>query len=324
MVAKKISIIIPVYNVEKYIDECVCSVLNQTYSNLEVILVDDASPDRCPKLCDKYATEDQRVTVVHQKNMGLSGARNTGLRYATGEYVLFLDSDDYLDKEFCKKAIKTAEEAQADIVVGEISSVDENGKHLEGDNNLHFERNKVLDNSQAMQSLIEQTNMKGYAWGKLYRREIAEGIEYPVGKVYEDRFTVPKYFFRAKRVCLCNGAVTFYRMRDTSISHEVSMKKLDDLLEAEEWMITFCKEHYAELVDTMESVYFGRYIHLWIMLYDAGQKSEAKALAQRMKKVYKNYADHPGIRKAHKISYRFIFFAPGLYRWMLHVMKVEQ
>ncbi len=324
MTAKKISIIIPIYNVEKYIDECVQSVLEQTYRNLEVILVDDASPDRCPKLCDQYAKEDQRITVVHQKNMGLSGARNTGLQYATGEYILFLDSDDYLDKDFCEKTLMAAEETQADIVVGEISSVDENGKHLEGDNNLCFERNEVLDNPHAMQSLIEQTNMKGYAWGKLYRREVAEGITYPVGKVYEDRFTVPKYFHRAKCVCLCHGAVTFYRMRDTSISHEVSMKKLNDLLEAEEWMITFCKENYPELVNAMESVYFGRYVHLWLLLYDAGQKKEAKALAQRMKKVYKSYADHPGIRKAHKMSYRFIFFAPGMYRWMLRVMKVEQ
>lgn len=324
MDAKKISVIIPVYQVEKYIDTCVQSVLKQTYTNLEIILVDDQSPDHCPEICDNYAASENRVIVVHQKNLGLSGARNTGLQHATGDYILFLDSDDYLEETFCEKAIAVALQNDADIVVGEISSVDEQGGLLNDDNSLHFAKSELLDHCEAMQALLEQTRMKGYAWGKLYRKSVVDGIEYPVGKVYEDRFTVPKYFSRAQKVCLCKGAVTYYRMRDTSISHDVSVKKLNDLLEAEKWLVDFCETNYPTLVDAMESIYFGRYVHIWILLYDAGQKDEAKLFSKRMKEVYNNYASHPGIRKMHKISYRLIFTMPGVYRKLIRLMKKEQ
>ena len=324
MANDKISIVIPIYKVEKYIDQCIQSVLNQTYQNLEIILVDDESPDKCPEICDQYAKADERVKVIHQKNLGLSGARNTGMQYITGNYVLFLDSDDYLALDYCEQMIKMAQNENADIVVGEIISVDDDGRLLDDKTGLHFEQSKTMNNAQAMRQLIEQTEMKGYAWGKLYKRAVAEGIKYPVGKVYEDRFTLPLYFQRAQRISLCKHAVTYYRMRTTSISHDVSIKKLNDLLEAEEWMIGFCKENYPELVATMESVYFGRYIHLWILLYDAGKNEEVKELVSRMKIVYKTYVDHPGIRRAHKISYRMIFTIPGLYRALLRKTKVEQ
>lgn len=324
MANDKISIVIPIYKVEKYIDQCVQSVLKQTYQNLEIILVDDESPDKCPEICVQYAGEDDRVKVIHQKNLGLSGARNTGMQYVTGDYVLFLDSDDFLAPDYCERMIEMAKKENSDIVVGEIISVDDDGKLLDDKTGLHFEQSKTIDNAQAMRQLVEQTEMKGYAWGKLYKYAVAKGIAYPVGKVYEDRFTLPLYFQRAQRISLCRQAVTYYRMRTTSISHDVSIKKLNDLLEAEEWMIDFCKKNYPELVTTMESVYFGRYIHLWILLYDAGKKEEAKELVNRMKNVYKTYADHLGIRRAHKISYRMIFAMPGLYRSLLRKMKVEQ
>ena len=324
MANDKISIVIPIYKVENYIDQCVQSVLNQTYQNLEIILVDDESPDKCPEICEQYAREDDRVKVIHQKNLGLSGARNTGMQYVTGDYVLFLDSDDFLALDYCERMIEMAKKENADIVVGEIISVDDDGRLLDDKTGLHFEQSKTIDNAQAMRQLVEQTEMKGYAWGKLYKYAVAEGIAYPLGKVYEDRFTLPLYFQRAQRISLCRQAVTYYRMRTTSISHDVSIKKLNDLLEAEEWMVGFCKENYPELVTNMESVYFGRYIHLWILLYDAGKKEEAKELVSRMKNIYKTYAAHPGIRRAHKISYRMIFAMPGLYRSLLRKMKVEQ
>lgn len=324
MADDKISIVIPIYKVEKYINQCIRSVLDQTYQKLEIILVDDESPDQCPVICDQYANEDERIKVIHQKNRGLSGARNEGIKYITGDYVLFLDSDDYLAPDYCEKMIAVAKQENADIVVGEIISVDDDGNILDDKNGLHFEQNKTFDNEQGMKLIIEQTEMKGYAWGKLYRRMIVDGIEYPEGKVYEDRFTLPLYFCRAKKIALCKGAITYYRIRTTSISHTVSLTILNDLLEAEEWIIEFCKQKYPDLVSTMESVYFGRYIHLWILLYDAGNKNDAKELSKKMKEVYKIYANHSGIRAAHKISYRMIGSMPGIYRKALRVMKLDQ
>ena len=131
MANDKISIVVPIYKVEKYIDQCVQSVLKQTYQNLEIILVDDQSPDKCPEICEQYAREDARVKVFHQKNLGLSGARNTGMQYATGDYVLFLDSDDYLALDYCERMLTMAKEENADIVVGEIISVDDDGGLLD-------------------------------------------------------------------------------------------------------------------------------------------------------------------------------------------------
>lgn len=317
----KISIIIPVYNVEKYIEECLESIVNQTYKNLEIILIDDASPDKCPEICDRYALQDNRIIVIHQNNMGLSGARNSGIEKATGDYILFWDSDDYLALDYCEKMLRAAQCCHADITVGEIITVDETGKEIDDDNGLHFKQSKVVDNHEAVQMLICQKEMKGFACGKLYKKEIVEGIVFPIGKVYEDRFTVPKYFHKAKAVYLCKGANAYYRIRNSSISHIVSGEKFKDLLDAEKWMIQYCEEYYPDLAGQMKAVYFGRYIHLWILLYDAKKKEEEKKLVGEMKMVYRNYAGQREVRKVHKLSYKMIFIMPKLYRYLIHKLQ---
>ena len=112
-----ISIIIPVYKVEKYLKRCVDSVIGQTYPNLQIILVDDGSPDNCPQICDEYAAQDKRIEVIHQANAGVSNARNNGLKVAKGDYILFIDSDDYIAPDMCEKMLAFAQQTQADIVV---------------------------------------------------------------------------------------------------------------------------------------------------------------------------------------------------------------
>lgn len=310
---KTISIIIPVYKVEDFIHTCVDSVINQTYREIEIILVDDGSPDQCPDICDNYVKKDDRVKVIHQKNAGLSAARNTGLQYATGNYILFLDSDDYLALDYCEKVMLAAESTGSDIVIGEIATVDEQGNIIHDKREQFYQEQKVYDNKQAMQLAITEVEFKGYAWGKLYTKEVAENIEYPVGRVYEDRYTVPKYFSRAKRVCLYPGAVAYYRMRDTSISHETDPKKLYDLLDAEKWLVEYCKEYYPELVGKMESVYFGRHLHIWTIIYNSGNAEQIEKFVCKMKKLYEEYAKKSELRKLHKLSYKIIFTAPKLF-----------
>ena len=123
--SSKISVIIPVYNVEEYLDKCVTSVLNQTYKNLEIILVDDGSPDNCPKMCDEWAKKDKRIKVVHKKNGGLSDARNSGIEVCTGEYIGFVDSDDYIDKQMYKELLKRIESTNSDMVMCGINCVND-------------------------------------------------------------------------------------------------------------------------------------------------------------------------------------------------------
>lgn len=311
---KKISVIIPVYKVEKFIHACVDSVLQQTYENLEVILVDDGSPDQCPAICDQYAAQDTRIRVIHQENQGVSVARNTGIAAITGDYVMYLDSDDFLKPDYCEKMLLALEKTGADIAVGEIDTVDEFGNKISGDD-YHISESLVMDRKEAMSHLIDPTDIRGFVWGKLYKKDIVKGIDFPVGKVYgEDRYTLPQYFDRADAVCLCQGAVCCYRMTASSVTHQVNLKNYEDLLHTEEWLIRFCKEKYPELTEQMESVYFGRYIYIWMEIYDAGRKEDARQFAQQMRQIYQQYASRPYIRKAHKLAYRMIFHAPALYR----------
>ena len=135
MITKKISIIVPVYNVENDLDRCVKSIMQQTYKNIEIILVDDGSPDRCPEMCDKYAQQDSRIKVIHKENGGLSDARNVGLNEAGGDFVMYVDSDDYIESDSCEQLLKTMQE-DVDFVVGALREVKKEGTTYQRHSNL--------------------------------------------------------------------------------------------------------------------------------------------------------------------------------------------
>lgn len=321
---KKISIIVPVYKVEAYLEICLKSIIGQSYTNLEIILIDDGSPDQCPEICESYAKQDERIRVVHQKNRGLAVARNIGLQQITGEYVLFVDSDDFLDINFCSRVIDAAEKDQCDIVVGEVITVDEKDIHVKDECEYSISEYELLNNFQAVKEIISQKRVTGYSWGKLYKKDLLMGIKYPEGKLYEDRFTVHKYFARANRVCFCPGAVVYYRMRSDSITHSLDLRRYYDLLEAEKEVLDFCKEQYPQLVEMEEAYYFGRFVHIWIDFFDSKNKEELKRLVNKMKEIYKEYGKKKNIKKMHKVSFVFIFVMPSFYRWLIHQMKLDR
>ena len=321
---EKILIIIPVYKVEDYIETCLESVIHQSYQNLEILIVDDGSPDRCPDICDRYATQDDRIQVIHQSNQGLSAARNTGIEYTTGEYVLFLDSDDYLSPNYCEIVLNAAERTGSDIVVGEIVTVDGEGGMLDSSLGLRILTEEILDKMAAIKEVVVEHRMRGYAWGKLYKKHIVDGIRYPVGKAFEDRFTIYKYFEKADKVCLCPEAVIYYRLRLNSIMHSTSLNKWYDVLEADQELLDFCKNNYPSLVGAMESSCFGRYVHVWIKFYDSGYAEEIAKLVQKMKTIYKEYKKKYQIKFVHKLSYILIFLVPHLYRWLIHIINFDK
>mgnify|MGYP002511430532 CR=1 FL=1 len=318
-----VSIVVPVYKVEEYLEICLKSVIEQTYPCLEIILVDDGSPDNCGYICDQYAEIDSRILVIHQENQGLSVARNVGEERATGDYILFVDSDDFLALDFCEKVINVAEKEQCDIVIGEVVSVDEYGRYLKSKYEYAIPKYEILNNFQAMEDVVSEKRIIGYAWGKLYKKNLLEEVNFPAGKTYEDRFTIHKYFAKAEKVCLCPGAVAFYRIRKSSITHDSNLKRLYDLLEAEEEVLRFCKEKYPALVDIVEAFYFGRYVHIWISFYDAGDMEEINGLILRMKEIFKEYKKKKNVKMKHKVSYVMIFLMPSLYRKMIHRMKLD-
>ena len=320
----RLSVIIPVYKVEQYIQECLDSVVKQSYSDLQIIIVDDGSTDTCPVICDKYAEKDHRIEVIHQKNQGLSAARNTGMKYATGDYVLFLDSDDYLELDYCEKMMQVADETGCDIVISEIDTVDEYSKTYHTNLGIRITERKMFDRDEAMAEVIREQQWKGYAWGKLYRRSIMDGIEYPPGKKFEDRFTVYKYFCNARQVVLCPGAILHYRIRRDSIMTNGSLDKWYDLIEAEEKLIDFCKWNYSGLESDMESKYFGRLVHIWVIFYDAGNPSEIEKLLKIMRAAYRQYGKKSSVKRMHKISYQMIFWCPAIYRFLLKITHMDE
>lgn len=179
MESPMVSIIIPIYNVEKYLRECVDSVTGQTYRNLQIILVDDGSTDSCGQICDAYSSKDARIVVVHKDNGGLSDARNAGLSLAGGEFILYLDSDDYLDLNAVEILIASQKNTGADIVLGNFYYTYPDYEETAA---AWQRADMTLDNKKAMEALVDG-RIETFAWGKLIRREIALTHLFPKGKV---------------------------------------------------------------------------------------------------------------------------------------------
>ena len=211
-----ISIIIPIYNVEQYLKECVDSVLNQTYSNLEIILVDDGSPDRCPEMCDEYARNDLRVQVIHKENGGLSAARNAGLDVAKGEYISFVDSDDYISEDMIQALYDRAVQTQADLTFCSIERVDEKGHYisLEKVESAIYDRNNFWENKY-----YNQPSASTVAWNKLYKKHIFDELRYAVGRIHEDDIILLNIINKCNIIATVQRGKYMYRQRDDSIIH---------------------------------------------------------------------------------------------------------
>ena len=226
---KKISIIVPVYKVEKYLDKCVESIVNQTYKDLEIILVDDGSPDNCPKICDEWAKKDDRIKVIHKKNGGLSDARNIGMNTATGDYLGFVDSDDVISIDMYKNLIEIIEKNDADIsACQECIFNDEENPIFVNDNVVTI----IEDNNEALNDIINNEVILSYVWNKLYKKELWKNITFPFGKNYEDTFVLHKVISKARKVVVINSAMYGYRRRSNSITTNWSKSNMCDFIEA--------------------------------------------------------------------------------------------
>lgn len=221
----KISVIVPVYKVERYINRSVDSLLAQTYSNLEVILVDDGSPDSSGEICDAYAQKDSRIHVIHKQNGGLSDARNVGMDYATGEWIAFLDSDDWYDPTMLETLHSLCKSHEADI--GECSY---RNFYLDGvvaETTCSAEVFEFTP-AEAIESNLDWKYCKVVAWNKLYRRSITQGIRFPVGKLHEDEFATPLFYLAANKIVYADVALVNYERRNLgSITASFKPKNLD-------------------------------------------------------------------------------------------------
>ena len=222
-----ISVIVPVYNVEEYLSECVDSILTQTFEDFELILVDDGSPDRCGDICDNYKDKDARVHVIHKKNGGLSDARNAGVGQAKGAYVTFIDSDDIIHRDYLKYLYKAAKRYDADIVQGLLTSNLEKLGSKGKDRHQQAYDVRVLTGETAIRDYLTYRTFFSNSTVKLIRKTLFDDIEFPVGKYSEDEYTTYRLVLKSgKAVCLPRY-IYYYRLREGSIVRSYNEKRFE-------------------------------------------------------------------------------------------------
>lgn len=223
---KKITVVVPVYNISNYLERCIESIIKQTYKKLEIILVDDGSTDNSGLICDKYTKKSKRVKVIHKKHGGLSDARNTGIDMATGEYITFVDGDDYIASDMIEFLYESLEQNDADISTCLFQSFYDEETILDIDDNTEY----VCLNSEALEKMLYQNECTTSAWGKLYKTSLFDDIKYPKGKICEDLDTAYLLFSKANKVVINTAEKYFYSQREDSIiNYDFNPKRIDAL-----------------------------------------------------------------------------------------------
>lgn len=259
-----VSIIVPIFNVERYLNRCISSIANQTYQDIQIVLVDDGSSDRSPEICDSWAEKDPRVTVIHQANSGVSIARNRGLDMATGEYILWVDSDDYIAPETVEIMMQTAQQNHADMVICDFEKGSDD--HYTFDTSAEIPC-ALIDNVTALIRIYTDAHSAlRYAapWAKLARQNLYQDIRYPEGKIFEDIYTTHKLLLRCERIAVLDSPMFYYYQRADSIMNATfSMKKLD-YLQALVERIAFFK---ANSLKELEGIAYDELLHSLIWEY---------------------------------------------------------
>jgi glycosyltransferase involved in cell wall biosynthesis len=252
----KISIVIPVYNVEDYIERCLDSVINQTYRNVEIILIDDGSTDNSGKICDEYAELDNRITVIHKENGGLSDARNVGIRASTGDYIGFVDSDDYIKTDMYEVLYNNLKIHNADIAECGYSVCNNKQNNI---NIIDSCKVTQFDSFNALKELILSRQLKTIAWNKLYRKTVIENNFFPVNKFNEDVSWTYKVFSIAEKIIRIDYSGYFYCYRKNSIRISLEYLNKKDWFFAYKERLEFIKKKYNTLYNLAEKLFL---IHL--------------------------------------------------------------
>lgn len=315
-----ISVIVPVYKVEPFLHACVDSILRQSYKNIEVILVDDGSPDKCGKICDEYAAKDSRVIVIHQSNGGLSDARNSGLRIANGTYLYFVDSDDLLPSDSISCMYALAKKHNAQMVIGGFERFYDNGRvFFSTDEGGEYV--SVFTKEEAMHDFFRDGCQ---AWAVLYSREVHEGILFPKGEINEDEAIVFKLLDRCRTVVVTNKVVYTYRCREGSITtSSFSVKKFA-------WQahcrnnLEFIQAHYPALEPEAAARY--RSSLLWslteIALSDNNFPNQIRELRTALKENHSLFSAAPFAYPQDKLRMVLLTYFPfQVYRTLLRIKR---
>lgn len=320
---EKVSIIVPIYMVEKYLDRCIKSLVMQTYSNIEIILVDDGSPDSCGEICDSYAANDSRIKVIHKKNGGLSDARNIGFSASTGDIISYVDSDDWISKDMIFETVRIMQQHKSDIVSFGFYRTD--GYKL--DTIYNSGSITVYNSDEALLKLCQNKKIQSHAWDKIYRRKVLENNPFPIGKLYEDIFVMHRIFDNAERVSFVDKPFYYYYQREGSILTTNSTNAFYDYIEG-------CERRTQDLLDKSNSICsLTRAMHLKAILdvlrIISRQNndffiSEYRDLCKRIQK-WENCVDElKHLSKTLQIEYSIIKLSEKLYRKYRYLVEITK
>lgn len=319
---KKISVIVPIYKVEKYLCRCIDSILAQTYENLEIILVDDGSPDNCPDMCNEYAKKDKRIIVIHKQNGGLSDARNVGIESVTGEYIIFVDSDDFVSPTMIEKMVEALTISNSDLCICNINYVEENGEAIENKNKKSPIKNGVYSRDDLFGFLVGD----GYwfyvtAWNKMYRTEIFRNIRFQVGKYHEDEFLVNKVIDCCDKIVCLEERLYFYVQREGSIMNTTySVKNLDGVEAKVERLLYYINnEKFKEAILLLDNIID----NLTIASIQLGREGEnrIRSIRNEVKKAYIYLYKQRGIPMKKQIKFVLFLYCDKMIIILLTICK---
>ena len=322
-----ITIVIPIYNVEEYLEKCVNSVINQTYKNIEIILVDDGSPDNCPRMCDEFAKNDERIKIIHKKNGGLSDARNAGIDIATGKYITFIDSDDYVSDDYVEYMYRLLKENNTKMSTCETQVV--NIEQPQNINNIFNENIEVLSKRDLFYKILFAKKSDVSAYSKLYETELFNDIRYPKGVVYEDTATTYKLIEKCEKIATGNKQNYFYCTRPNSISKMKGFNKNElDYIKNTNEMLEHLRKNYPDLQEAINRFdLYSNFRELRILLFSNPrnkkfEKDIFKKIKEKRREVLK-YTDTP---KRDKFAIILSFFGINVFRiaWYVYSKKTNR
>lgn len=317
-----ISVLMPVYNVEKYLRQCLDSILAQSYSDYEVVLVNDGSTDQSGAICDAYAAQHDCIRVIHQKNAGVAQARNTLLAAARGEYITFVDSDDAIEPTYLEVLMRDLQETGADISICTWSEFSDEGVRTELTWDGKEQGFQLWTTQQAVTRLFYQKTIDNNPWGKLYTRAVLQDVVFPAGKVYEDLAVIYQIFLKAKRICYRPEALYLYRCNTRGISQSVFSPRRMDLIDVAERVYSDVEKRFPDYLQAARARVLRAFIHVYLQIPDCAEfKAYQNRVFTGIRKHCRAVACDSNAKRGTRLAALIACIHPGLLR-KLHRWKI--
>lgn len=316
-----ISVIVPVYNVEQYLEKCIDSIINQTYKNLEIILVDDGSTDNSSNLCDLLAKKDSRIAVYHKENGGLSSARNFGIDKANGEFIGFIDSDDYIDNDMYETLYNLIKQDKSDVSMCGLYNIYANRK----DSQVKEVKKYLMNAEEAIQMVLDSKITSVTAVNKLYRKEIFSDLRYDLGKTSEDAFLIVRLLDKCNLISVTDERKYYYYHRANSITKKPFSEKSMDVIDAYNLNYSIVKEKYPKITSSAKRRVLWAYFYVLDLLCVSEDRYKYDKLANEL--IYKLKKDtwfilnSPYFTLKRKVLFISIFISEKLYKKIILKLK---